>query len=107
MSCTIGVNDWEREIQQPISIDLDLDLDLREAGKKDDLGLTVDYEKIRNSIEDIVKSSRFFLLEALAERIAGACLEDLKVTAVRVRLRKTGILRATRTVGVEVFRSRG
>ncbi len=104
LSCTIGVNDWERGIQQPVEVDLDLDLDLREAGKKDDLNLTVDYEEIHNRIEEIVNASKFLLLEALAERIAQACLEDPKIKAVRVRLVKPGALRATRTVGVEVFR---
>ena len=107
LSCTIGVNDWEREVQQTVTIDLDLELDLAEAGRKDDLNLTADYKVVRDRIETIVAQSSFFLIEALAERIAEACLAEPGVQRVRVRVEKPGALRATRTVGVEVVRDRG
>jgi FolB domain-containing protein len=106
LACTIGVNDWEREIQQPVKIDLDLHADLREAGRSDDLRQTVDYKEIRDRVEKIVTESRYFLIEALAQRIADACLEHDVVKSVRVSLEKPGALRATRTVGVELMRSR-
>jgi len=106
LSCTIGVNDWEREVQQTVTIDLDLDVDLAEAGGKDDLGLTVDYKRVRDRIEAIVAPSRFFLIEALAEKVAEACLAEPRVQRVRVRVEKPGALRAARTVGVEIVRGR-
>ncbi len=107
LSCTIGVNDWEREVQQTVSIDLDLELDLAEAGRKDDLNLTADYKVVRDRIETIVAQSSFLLIEALAERIAEACLEEPRVQRVRVCVEKPGALRATRTVGVEIVRVQG
>jgi FolB domain-containing protein len=107
LSCTIGVNDWEREVKQTVKIDLDLELDLSEAGKKDDLRLTADYKVVRDRIEALVAQSRFFLVEALAERIAEACLEEPRVRRVRVSVEKPGALRGTRTVGVEIIRDQG
>ena len=107
LSCTIGVNDWEREVQQTVTIDLDLELDLAEAGRKDDLNLTADYKVVRDRIETIVAQSSFFLIEALAERIAEACLAEPGVQRVRVCVEKPGALRATRTVGVEIVRGQG
>ena len=107
LSCTIGVNDWEREVRQDVTLDLDLDLDLAEAGRKDDLSLTVDYKVIRDRVETLVTRSSFFLIEALAERVAEACLTDPGVKRVRVRVEKPGALRATRTVGVEIVRGQG
>ena len=104
LSCTIGVNDWEREVKQTVRVDVDLELDLAEAGKKDDLRLTVDYKLVRDRIEAVVTESRFFLVEALAERIAEACLAEPGVQRVRVSLEKPGALRGTRTVGVEISR---
>lgn len=106
LACTIGVNDWERRIQQPVNIHLDLDVDLKEAGVRDDLNATVDYKEIRDRLEQVVTRSRFFLIEALAETIARECLSNPLVKSVRVRLEKPGALRATRTVGVELVRSR-
>jgi FolB domain-containing protein len=98
------VNDWEREIQQTVTIDLDLDVDLAEAGRKDDLNLTVDYKVVRDRVETLVTQSSFFLIEALAERIAEVCLEESGVHGVRVLVEKPGALRSTRTVGVEIIR---
>jgi len=106
LNCTIGVNDCERTILQPVEIDLDLDVDLREAGARDDLSLTVDYREIRDRVESVVSGSGFFLVEALAERIAQECLSHPRVQGVRVRVQKPGALRAAETVGVEVIRGR-
>ena len=106
LSCTIGVNDWERDVQQTVRVDLDLETDTREAARMDDLRLTVDYKRIRNRVADVVAGSSCLLVEALAEKIAEACLEEPRVASVRVRLEKPGALRTTRTVGVEVHRSR-
>jgi dihydroneopterin aldolase len=105
LACTIGVSDRERAIRQMVKIDLDLEVDLREAGARDDLALTVDYKVVRDRLERIVTESGFFLVEALAHRIADECLSLPRVKAVHVRLEKPGALRATRAVGVEIFRS--
>ena len=107
LTCTIGVVDRERTTQQPVQIDLDLELDLKEACLHDDLSLSVDYREVRDRLEMVVAASRFFLIEALAERLAGECLSIPRVKAVRLRVEKPGALRGTSTVGVEVFRSRG
>jgi FolB domain-containing protein len=106
LSCTIGVNDWEREVRQTVAIDLDLERDLEEAGRKDDLTLTTDYKALRDRVERVVRGSRCLLLEALAERIAQACLEDPALIRVKVRVEKPGALRGARTVGVEIVRDR-
>ncbi len=106
LSCIIGVNDWEREAPQTVKIDLDLELDLSEAARRDDLKGSVDYKLIRDGVEAMVTESRCFLLEALAERIAQVCLADHGVHSVKVRVEKPGALRAARTVGVEIVRSR-
>lgn len=106
LACTIGVNDWEREIQQPVRIDVDLEVDLKEAAIRDVLDDSVDYKRIRDRIEKVVVRSRFHLIEALAEAIANECLSNPRIHSVRVRVEKPGALRATRTVGVEMHRSR-
>ena len=107
LSCILGVNDWEREVRQEVKIDLDLELDLSGAGQTDDLDLTTDYKVVRDRIETLVTQSRFFLIEALAESIARACLAEPRVQRVRVRVEKPGALRGVRTVGVEIVRGQG
>lgn len=106
VACVIGVNDWERKVEQIVRIDVELETDLTRACAQDDIRETVDYKQIRDRIVSTVKEARCFLIEALAERVAEACLADPRVAAVRVRLDKPGALRMTRTVGVDLFRAR-
>ena len=104
-----GVAPSEKRDGQRFFVDVDLYLDLREAGRTDDLKRTVDYEGIFNLVRTTVENNRFYLIEALADHLAQAILEDLKVERVVVRVRKPsvpiqGILDHTE---VEVDRSRG
>ena len=85
---------------------VDLEVDLCDAGAHDNLTLTVDYEYIRNRIEAVVTGSRHYLIEALAENVARACLEDARVKGVRVSVEKPGALRNAGTVGVTISRRR-
>ena len=54
----------------------------------------------------MVEGSHFYLIEALAEEIAKICLEEEKVKAVRVILRKPHALRFAKNVGVEIYREK-
>lgn len=83
-----GVLPGERELGQPFIIDLEISCDLRDAGESDDLAKTVDYSRVFEMVKGIVTGEPFRLIEALAERIAGAVLADYPVAGVLVRVRK-------------------
>ena len=104
--CVIGINDWERVAKQLIEIDVTLHADLRAAAESDDISHTVNYRTVTQRIADTVENSSFGLIEALAGKVAEACLEDPKVQRVDVRLRKPGALRLADTVGLDITRSR-
>ena len=104
--CIIGINDWERVAKQLIEIDLTLHVDLSAAAKSDDIADTVNYRTVTHRVAEMVESSSFGLIEALAGNVADACLEDEKVQRVDVRLRKPGALRLADSVGLEITRSR-
>ncbi len=102
--CVIGLNDEERREKQDVLINLILEADLAQACRSDRVEDTVDYRAIKKRILETVEASHFFLLEALAEAVANACLSDPKVLRVRVRVEKPGALRFARSVGVEILR---
>lgn len=104
--CVIGLNDWERKIKQKIVIDIELHVDLKRAGSSDDIRHSVDYKSVCKKIVDAARTSRYFLVEALAERVAAICLEPPLVRAARVILRKPGALSDARCVGVDITRRR-
>jgi len=104
--CTIGVNDEERRDKQDVMINIAISTDLSKAGRSDRLEDAVDYRDLKKRIMNMVENSRFYLVEALAETVAGICLEHPAVTEALVRVEKPSALRFARSVGVEITRRR-
>jgi len=103
----IGVNDWEREVEQDILVNITLTADLSRAGQTDDLADTVNYRTVAKKIIAHVEGTQRFTLEALAADIAAICLAEPGVQRARVRVEKPGALRFARSVGVEIEREAG
>ncbi len=101
----IGINDWEREVEQDILINITLTADLSKAGRTDSIEHTVNYRTLTKQIISHVESSQRFTIEALAADIAGICLAQDGVVRARVRVEKPGALRFARSVGVEIERA--
>jgi FolB domain-containing protein len=101
----LGTNDWERETQQDILINLTLYVDTHRAGTTDDIADTVNYRTVTKKIIRHVETSQRFTVEALAHDIARLCLAERGVLRARVRVEKPGALRFARSVGVEIERT--
>jgi dihydroneopterin aldolase len=103
LSCKIGVHRHEQARTQRVRINLDLAVrDNRDL--HDDLANVVCYERITNAVRAVVSGRHIKLLETLAEKIAGICLEDARVRSVRVRVEKLDIFPDATSVGVEIER---
>ena len=103
-----GVTQEERDVEQPIVVNLAARLDARAAAMLDDLSSTLDYEEAVRIISKIVTGESFSLLETLADRIARAILANHRVLDVWVRVAKTHapLPEDVEEVAVEVSRSR-
>jgi len=84
----VGALPHEREIPQPLQIDLTLDVDLGDAGRSDDLDDTVHYGWVADQVVAVVSESKDVLLERLAARVADEVLTFDRVEAVTVTLTK-------------------
>jgi len=102
--CIIGVNDDERCEKQDVVINIIISADLTKACRSDRFEDTVDYRALKKRIVDEVEASKFFLLEALAEKIAEICLETNGVCEAQVIVDKPSALRFARSVAVEITR---
>lgn len=103
----VGVLPHEQEHTQPIEVDLDVVVDLADAGDSDALDDTVDYGALCATVEHLITTERFALLERLATRIADAVLRDQRVDEVTVWVRKLRppVPQQLRTSGVRLTRS--
>jgi FolB domain-containing protein len=100
----IGINEWERETEQDILINLEVHLDARAAGTSDDMADALNYRTLTKDIIAYVKGSDHSLVEALATEIARIAVMEHGAERVAVRVEKPGALRFARSVGVELER---
>ena len=86
-----GYHEWELQTLQPFEVDVELVTNLQPAGVDDDLTKTVDYGRVYDIVRQIVESTSFRLLEAIAEAISHEVLSAFDVQEVGVRVRKPAV----------------
>ena len=103
-----GFYDHELEAPQPFEVDVEMLLNLQPAGIDDDLSKSVDYARVHEVVRQIVESTSFRLLEAIAEAISHEILSEFPVVEVGVRVRKPAVKLGGPLdyAGVEIWRRR-
>jgi len=104
--CYHGVAPRERELGGNFVVDVELCLSLQNAGRQDDISLTVDYRRIFGIVKEKMTCRSYNLLEAAAEEISSAILDTFPVQEVSVSIKKinTGLEGTYEYMGVEIRR---
>ena len=100
----IGINDWEREVRQTVSLDLEMATDIRRAADSDDIADTIDYKGVAKRLIAFVEGTEFLLVETMAERVSDIIREEFGVTWLRLRVSKPGAVTGATDVGVVIER---
>lgn len=106
---THGVYPDEQVTPQPFEVDVELALNLQPAGLSDDLALTADYSRVFDVCRQVVESTRFNLIEALAEAITEELLAGFPMVdsiTVRIRKPKVDLGGPFKSAGIEIRRRR-
>lgn len=96
----VGVNAWERETPQDIVVSVEAEFDAARAVETDAIGDTVNYRTVSKRVAETVESSRYRLLESLAEALIPVVLEDPRVLRATVQVEKPGAIRDADSVSV-------
>lgn len=106
VKCIIGILPWERQVPQPLRIDIELLLPLQQAGTENDLSKTVDYAEVAQRIEALLAEPHE-LIETVAEKVCKDLLTTYPaVQRVHLRVHKPTAVQAARSVGVDIWRAR-
>jgi dihydroneopterin aldolase len=97
----------EKELGQRFELDVDLYVDIEVPGASDRLQDAVDYEKVYQLVERVVRDDRFNLLEALATDLANSIYDQFEVEGVALRVRKPSIPYCPNLGHVEIEVERG
>ena len=102
----IGIYPREQAVSQTVEMSLQMGVSsTASAGASDDIRDTIDYAKVVERLREDLGSTRFGLLEKLAEHVSTLVLEEFRCAWVRVSVAKLGMMPGVRRVGVIIERS--
>ena len=103
----VGCFDWERQILQPLLLDLKIWVDLSQAAQSDRLDDTLNYAEIC----EIASQTIINAAPELIEHAAGLVLQSLfkqfqAIEKINITVRKPAIIPAANSVGIQIERQR-
>lgn len=101
----IGIHGWEQQNRQPVILDMDLFYDCSDAAASDDIKDALDYFSVCEQVTRFVYSSRFELIERLAEEVAKLILKNFSCEEVKLTLLKPNAVENAQAVGLTISRS--
>jgi len=102
----IGIHEHEKTKKQKIKFNIVVNVNQNTVPDEKDIKSIVDYEKITNKLENLVKNKKYNFLESLAEDSFGEIFEDKRINSVKIKIEKPDAVKNADSVGVEVFKSR-
>ncbi len=107
VECIVGIHPHEREQTQLVCLDVELDSDFSQVAISDAINHAIDYTAVATMVTTLLQDRRFQLLEAMVEEVAAMLLShDVRITAVRVEIRKPAAVPEAADSFVRVARSR-
>ncbi len=100
----VGIYDWERQVKQPVILDIEMATDIAKAAASDQVSDALDYKAVAKRVIEFVENSEYQLVETLAENIARVIREEFPVSWLKLKLNKQGAIRGARDVGVIIER---
>ncbi len=86
-----GARPYEKEAGQRLEVDLELDPADDAAETSDRLADAVDYDRLYQTVREVVETNSFHLLEKLARTVAEKILERFPVRRIRVKIAKQNL----------------
>jgi len=102
----IGIHEHEKTEKQKIKFTIVVDINQNTVPDEKDIKSIVDYEKITNKLENLVKNKKYNFLESLAEDSFKEIFEDKRINSVEIKIEKPDAIKNADSVGVEVFKNR-
>ena len=107
VDAVIGVFDWERQILQPLIVDLELGCDICRAAQTDNIEDAVNYKAVCDLVSELIIDTKAQLIERLAVLICNKILAEYSaVQHIKVTVRKPTAITNTTAVGICIERNR-
>ncbi|MGE8624820.1 dihydroneopterin aldolase [Acinetobacter schindleri] len=103
----IGCFDWERQIIQPLMLDLVIQTDLEQASNSDALADTLNYAEICEISAQVIQQEQPELIEHAAKLVLNALFTTFTaIESIKITIRKPAIIAQANSVGIRLERHR-
>ena len=102
----IGIHEHEKIKKQKIKFNIVMEVNPNTIPDEHNIKSIVDYEKITQKLENLVKTKKYNFLESLAEDSFKEIFEDKRINSVKIKIEKPEAIKNAESVGVEVFKNR-
>ena len=102
----VGIHSFEKKKKQRVKFNIEILTDPYVTPNNKDLNSIINYEEIVGKIEKISYLRHHELLEELAENIFNMIFKNKLVKKINLKIEKLDILKKTKSVGIEVSKSK-
>jgi len=103
----IGCFDWERQIIQPLMLDLVIQTDLEQAANSDALADTLNYAEICEISAQVIQQEQPELIEHAAKLVLNTLFTTFTaIESIKITIRKPAIIAQANSVGIRLERHR-
>ncbi len=103
----VGCFNWERQIIQPLMLDLQIKTSLEQASNSDELDHTLNYAEICEISAKVIQDAQPKLIEHAAKLVLNALFTTFPVVeSIMITIRKPAIIPQANSVGIRLERHR-
>ena len=106
LNILVGIHNFEKKKRQRVKFNIEILTDPYVTPNSKDLNSILNYEEVIIKIKKLTDSTHHELLEDLAENIFNILFENKLVKKISLKLEKLDILKKTKSVGIEVTKTR-
>ena len=102
----VGIHSFEKKKKQRVKFNLEILTEPYVSPNSKDLNSILNYEEVVMQIEKLANLKHHDLLEDLAENIFNIIFKNKLVKKINLKLEKLDILKKTKSVGIEVSKTK-
>tara|TARA_B100000123_G_scaffold223988_1_gene172607 strand:- start:2711 stop:3106 length:396 start_codon:yes stop_codon:yes gene_type:complete len=106
LNISVGIHKFEKIKKQRVKFNIEILTNPFVSPNNKDLSSILNYEEVVNKIEKLANLKHHELLEDLAENILNLIFENHLVKKITIKLEKIDILKKTKSVGIEISKSK-
>ena len=100
---SVGIHAFEKQKKQRVMFNLKI---TTEPNLKPDIKSIVNYETVIKDIKKITEKKHYDLLESLSESVFDEIFKNKNVKKIKLKIEKLDIMKETKSVGIEVVKTK-